>query len=97
MVASRNIIEHHLHKGITKAEITNLLGEPPEKANHVEIVNGIANDPLRYHPVPVPQADTAVIYYLGQDLGMMQRVGRAWLHLYFDGRNRYVGWSIWQP
>ena len=94
---ARDIVGHLLHKGMTKAETKDLLGEPGERENRSNILASLAENPRRYHPVPVPQANTAMIYYLGQDLGLMHGVGRAWLHLYFDADNRFVGWSIWQP
>ena len=90
----RDVTEHYLHKGMTKAEATGVLGEGEVwKRAAIFDPKWTEYSGLR----PFAQADNALEYYLGKDLGDMHGVNRAMLYVFFDRQNRCVGWKTWLP
>jgi hypothetical protein len=91
---ARDIMDHRLRRGMSEQEVVALLGEPTEGKQP----NVFDPEKIRFMRfTPVAGAAYTIDYYLGQDLGVMHGVQRAWLYLYFDKRNRCVDWRIWQP
>ena len=83
-----NILYHQLRVGQTESQIEQLLGFP----------EGVLDrEVLRKDPTSNQQEVKALAYYLGEELGMMHGVDRAWLYLYFDKQNCYTRGYIWQP
>jgi hypothetical protein len=88
---AEDILKRQLEPAMTLSHVERIIGEPESVLHAADLVK----HPVRKFTAKERAAATLLSYYLGEELNGAAGIDRAWLHLRFDKRGRYLGGRVY--
>jgi hypothetical protein len=88
---AQDILSRQLRPGTALFDVERLLGKSESVLHAYDLVK----HPLRKFTSKERVATTVLSYYLGEELNGAAGIDRAWLHLRFDKKARYLGGQVY--